>query len=784
MKTLNNTILLLILNFALCSITVAQVTQTLRGTIIDEDSKIPLIGANVILNGANPPVGATTNADGEFRFEKVPVGRVDLLVRYIGYEEKSIPNILVSSGKEVILNLEMKESLHQIDEVVVKAQKNKGDVLNEMAIISAHSFSVEETNRYAGSFQDPSRMVSAYAGVTSDPMGNNDIVVRGNSPKGILWRLEGIEIPNPNHFGNEGATGGAISALNSELLSNSDFYTGAFSPEYGDAMSGVFDMNMRSGNNEKREYSFGLGVLGTDITMEGPFSKNYGGSYLFNYRYSSLSLLNSAGIVDFDGIPKFQDAAFKIMLPTKKFGFISFFGLGGLSSIEESETAGENSNKVVEKGIFKAQLGVIGLNYTYPLSDNSFIKLTTAISNNGSSYKGESLDSLDNFVFDGKGDWGKNTFRSSLLFSSKLSSQHRVIVGIKYTDHAYNLNEYYYDDDENRWIRPVDMKKSGGILQSYISWKYRLNNNLTFVGGLHSMYFSLNKDLVIEPRAALRWQMSQKQSLNFGYGSHSKAESIYAYYTLINLPNGNTFAPNTNLGLSKANHYILGYEYRISKNLNTKIDFYYQGLYNIPVEDSLTSSFTILNSDEGYLNKALVNAGTGSNYGIEYTLEHFFANRFYFLLTASLYDSKYKAREGITRNTKYNGNYAMNFLIGKEFKVGKPSKAKYISMNGKFFYNGGRRYIPINLEESINKGYSVYDNSKAWVNKLDPIWQINYSISYLVNRPKTSHEFLIDINNITNNQGRIWEYYNEHTGKADYNRQLNLLPNILYRIHF
>lgn len=241
--------------------------------------------------------------DGTFRFENVPVGRIDLEVSYIGYEDKNIPNILVSSGKEVILELEMRESVLKMDVVVITASQKKGEVLNEMAAISSRSFSVEETKRYAGSFQDPSRMVSAFAGVSSNPDGNNDIVVRGNSPKGILWRLDGIEIPNPNHFANEGATGGPINALNSELLSNSDFQTGAFAPEYGNVLSGVFDIHMRSGNNEKREYSVGAGVLGTDITLEGPFSKKYSGSYLANYRYSSLAMLDDAGLVDFDGVP-------------------------------------------------------------------------------------------------------------------------------------------------------------------------------------------------------------------------------------------------------------------------------------------------------------------------------------------------------------------------------------------------------------------------------------------------------------------------------------------------
>jgi hypothetical protein len=761
-----------------------NLTQTIRGKIVDEDSKSPLIGANVIILGTNPLRGAITDIQGNYRFDNVSLGRVDIQLRYIGYEEKTISNVLVSSGKEVILDLELKETVIKMEEVVVVGRKRKGEVQNEMAIISSRSFSVEETKRYAGAMQDPSRMVSAYAGVTSDPSGNNDIVVLGNSPKGILWRMEGVEIPNPNHFANEGATGGPINALNSELLANSDFYTGAFSPEYGDVLSGVFDMKMRTGNNEKYEYSFGLGVLGTDITAEGPVNKKQGGSFLFNYRYSSLSLLHEAGIVDFEGIPKYQDAAFKVVLPTKKAGTLSLFGLGGISSIFESEKESEESERIVEKVDFGARLGVIGLIHQLPITQNSFLKVTVSASDNGSTYDALKADMSDNFNYQGNGSWEKSSLRSSVLFNSKLNSRHRIVTGLKYTRHFYNMEERFVNDDYNRVETGIDMHKSAGDLQGYVSWKFRLTDNFTWVGGFHSMYFDLNKEFVIEPRLALRWQFSPMQSFNLGFGQHSKTESIITYYTNIYSPDGTFTTPNSGLGISKARHYVLGHEFRISKNLNSKLEFYYQDLFNIPVENMDTSSFSTLNSDEGYVDKALINAGKGSNIGVEYTLERYFAHNFYFLLTASLYDSKYKAKENKIRNTKYNGNYAANFLIGKEFKIGKESKSNSIGVNAKFVFNGGRRYIPVDLPASVANGETVHDYSRAWVNKLDDVKQLNFSITYRVNRPKASHEIIVDVINATNENARNWEYYNKYTQKLDYYRQLNMIPNIMYRVHF
>ena len=173
----------------------------------------------------------------------------------------------------------MIESLHKLDEVTIKASSNRTRPLNEFASISARSFSVEETRRYAASVADPARMVMNFPGVTNSG-DDNSIVVRGNSPKGVLWRLEGIEIPNPNHFSALGSSGGSISMLNANVLGNSDFYTGAFVPEIGNALSGAFDLNFRNGNTERYEHTVQVGVLGVELATEGPFKKGGKASYL------------------------------------------------------------------------------------------------------------------------------------------------------------------------------------------------------------------------------------------------------------------------------------------------------------------------------------------------------------------------------------------------------------------------------------------------------------------------------------------------------------------------
>lgn len=756
-------------------------TQTVRGQVVDRDTKTPLFGVNILIVGSNPPQGASTNIDGYFKIENVNVGRISLRLSSLGYETQTIPNVTVGSGKEVFLNLDMQESLINLSEVVISGETEKGEVNNEMSLISARQVTVEETQRFAGSLDDPSRMVSAFAGVTSDPMGNNDIIVRGNSPKGILWKLEGIDIPNPNHFSEESTTGGPINALSSNMLANSDFFTGAFAPEYGNAISGIFDVKMRTGNNEQSEYTIGVGVLGLDLAAEGPFKKGYNGSYLFNYRYSSLSLLDNLGVVDFGGVPRYQDLSFKVNLPTKNAGNFSLFGLGGLSGINDEL---ENNEGIIrEKSDFTAHMGTVGLNHFYHFSPNTFIKSSISYSSNGTEYKEQELiDS--NLEPNANGSWNKNTIRGAVNFSHKFNAKHRLMTGASYDHYLYDMTMNYYDDDDAIWKNSIRLDKDAGLLQSYATWKYRITPELTMVSGLHYTQFMLNNALALEPRLALNWQVVPNQIISVGYGQHSMVESIITYYGTVYDENNNPSQPNVNLDLTKSDHYVVGYEYRISKKLNAKVELYYQNLHSVPIENLDTSYYSLINESHGFIDKELVSKGTGYNYGLEFTLERYFYDSYYFMFTGSIFDSKYKAKDGEWRNTRYNGSYATNFLIGKEFTIGKPEKGNKLNVNTKLLFNGGNRYIPLDLDQSRKEGNSVYNTNKAFEDRLDNVFQMNLTVSYSINRPKVRHEIYLDIYNVTNNQANIHEYYDEYKDQKSYYTQLNMIPNIMYKIHF
>ncbi len=764
----------------------ADLHQTIRGEITDQDSKNPVIGANIIVLNSDPILGSSTDANGEFRIEKVAVGRVSLKITCIGYEEKLIPNLLIGSAKEFLLNIDLVESMVKMDELVIIAnQQDKSGVINEMAVVSARQFSVEETQRYAGAFNDPARMVSAFAGNNTSAEGDNIIIVRGNSPKGIQWRLEGIEIPNPNHFADEGSTGGPINALNSAMLSNSDFFSGAFPAEYGNAFSGVFDMRLRNGNNEKREYAVSVGILGTDVTLEGPFSLGGGASYLVNYRYSTLSILDQMNIVDFGGVPKYQDLSFKFQFPTRNAGTFSLFGLGGKSKIYEDVKDEENEDIILEKGSWKADMGVIGLGHRYLFSNKTYIETNLSLSESGSGGVGEELDENQEFRPYYDGFFRNYTAKATMTLHHKFNAKNKLQTGLIYDRKFYDYFADVYYEDQGELVREQDSKGNTGLYHGFASWKYRLTEDFTAISGVHFIGTEMNDNIAIEPRIGLQWAFSPTQTLSAAYGMHSKMESLVNYYSFQSANDGNASLLNENLDFSKAHHYVLGYNNMLSRNLLLKAELYYQDLYNIPVEDDPHSSFSLINSIEGYTMRKLVNSGTGHNYGLELTLERYFANNYYYMLSSSLFQSKYTAMDNVERDTRFNVNYLGNVLIGKEFILSsRGDKNKVLSVNAKISLAGGRRRTPIDLEASREEGHTVYREELAYSEKGEDIFTGNLAIAYRINNKRTSQELKLDIQNFTNNAAQLDNWYNATTDEIVYSTQLPLLPVLMYTLHF
>lgn len=779
--------------FFICSEIFAQtLSQTIKGTVVDKQSQYPLPGAVIQVLNSNPILSATTSEKGEFKITGVPIGRWQLKIQLIGYKEK-YQIVVLYSGKESINVFELEENVIQGAEVEVVAEQDKTATNNKMSTVSSRVFSAEEAARYAGSRNDPARMAANFAGVSGANDSRNDIIIRGNSPLGILWRLNGLDIPNPNHFGNSGSTGGPVSILNNNTLANSDFMTGAFASDYGNATAGVFDLKMRQGNTEKFEFLGQVGFNGFELGAEGPFNKKKNSSFLINYRYSTLSIFKALNI-DFgtgDAIPQYQDVTFKTDFQTKKLGKISFWGIGGTSYIALLESNKSKENDLfgfsARDTYFKSYVGASGITHTYLLKNNAYLKTNIGISGTYNSILADRIDTSFKTPKNLKPEYRQKTqtikYSINTTFNKKFNSRNFINIGI-YSDVFNTLfvdsNDYLFGT--NTFITLRNYNGVTNLSRAFMQWQHKFNDNLTLNTGISNQFFFLNNSNAIEPRLGLKYSLNQKQSLSFGAGMHSQLQPIYIYFASDTI-NGQNIETNKNLDFTRAVHGIAAYDVNFGQNFRLKTEIYYQYIYNSPVKNT-PNYFSVLNLGADFTSPNitnLVSKGTGYNYGLEITLEKFYSKGYYFLFTTSLFESKYKGSDNILRNTAFNGNYVFNLLGGKEFKLNE----KYILIfDIRSTYAGGKRYVPIDLNASILAKDEVRDGTHAYENKYPDYFRIDVKPGFRLNFKNTTHEFSVDIQNLTQNNNVFQQVYDINTQKINTTYQLKFFVLPQYRILF
>ncbi len=771
-----------------------NLTQTIMGTVVDNVTGQPLLGATVIVIGSDPIIGTITDQNGFFKLQNIPLGRHGIEITYVGYSKITLSNLLLSSGKEVVVNVRMEEKPFEVEAVTIRPEKKKEEAINEMAITSARTFSVEETERFAGSLGDPARMVANYAGVMTQNDSRNDIIIRGNSPSGLLWRLEGIEIPNPNHFGALGTTGGPVSMINNNLLTNSDFLTGAFPAEYGNAIAGAFDLNLRSGNNQNTEFTGQVGFNGFEGGIEGPFKKKESGSnasYLANFRYSTLELLNRMGF-DFGtgtAIPHYKDLTFLIDIPGTKAGRFKLFGLWGDSNIELGrDNSDTTQNAYNARGMatdFSSGLGVIGINHVYFLSEKARIRSTISWQRTSSKAV---LDSLKESGSITKPFLRNHQSEDKISFTTqyrrKVDARNNFSLGLITDLYTINYIDSTFNNDYQRFLTNTDIMGNLTLLQAYGQYMHKFTNELTTYLGLHFQYSGFNSELTAEPRLGLKWQIGSRQWINLGFGMHSQLQPKVVYFTQEYDDVSNSYyRTNESLGFTRSNHYVAGYNLMLDQFLRLKLETYYQHLYRIPIKESFPE-FSLINAGDQFgipREDSLINKGTGRNYGLELTLEKFLNKGTYFLLTTSLFDSKYQGTDHILRNTAFDGNYVLNALGGYEFQLGGKTM---LTIDIKAVFAGGKRYVPIDVEKSMNEGKEERDWTNAYAKKYDPYFRTDLRFGIKRNGRGFSQEWGIDLQNITGFRSIFTEGFDTETGEIYKAYQQGFVPMFLYRIQF
>jgi len=774
------------------------ITQNVKGVVIDKASEKPLQGATVsIVDGTNNVV---TDAQGKFILKGVPIGRQKIAITFQGYKPVIVPEVLVTSGKEVVLDAALDQSIASLEDVTIKSSKvKKGAAANEFVVGSNRSFNVEEVTRFAGGRNDPSKLVSNFAGVVSNNDGRNDIVVRGNSPAGVLWRIEGLPAPSPNHYAGLGTTGGPVSALNTNALKTSDFLTGAFPAEFGNATAAVFDINLRTGNADKHERTLQLNLFsGVEAMLEGPLGKSgKGNSYLVGYRYSFVQFASALGLnVGTSATPKYQDWVYNLNFAKGKAGSLSLYGMGGISKIDfvgkDIDTADFFSRKH-QDNYNTGNFSIFGAKHTIGIGAKSFLRSSIAYStvkNDFDSYQYPlPFSEYENRYQITASRNQQNTVRFSSYLNTKVNAKLTWRTGI--TGEQYNLQTDVLDregktpNDPFIVIRKYD--DNSFLFQYFTQMKFKPSDKLTFNAGVHGTNFSFNSSSVAEPRASVSYQLTNSDQLYVSYGMHSQLQPFPVYLYEEKLANGTIDRSNRDLGFTRANHYVLGYEKRIGLNWRLKLEGYYQDIFDVPVEKT-ASGFSILNSGADFTfpdKGGLVNTGTGSNTGVEITVERFLGNGYYVLLTSSIFSSKYKGSDGVERNSAFNYGNVLNVLAGKEWKVGKGGKNAF-TIDVRATSIGGKYATPVNLNASLVANKEVLDVRNYNGEKLQSYFRADVKFGYRRNSAtrKRSSTIFLDFQNVSSRQNIFLQRYNPERRTVGAVYQIGFFPDLLYRITF
>ena len=760
----------------------AQAEQTIRGQVCDVASGEPMMGVTIQVEDETAKA-AVTDVGGNFVIEQVPVGRHSLRASYVGYEPLLLKELMLSSGKELVLTLKMCENVAELGEVVVKPRVNKQLPLNEMAQVGARMFSVEEATRYAGGMADPARTASMFAGVASGGV-TNGISIHGNSPQMLQWRVEGVEVNNPNHFAEiTGAGGGIFTSLNGTVLANSDFLTGAMPAEFGNALSGAFDMKMRAGNNTKYEHAMQVGTLGVDFASEGPLGKNSKASYLVNYRYSFLEIAKKLHAINMENETlDYQDLSFKLNMPTTKAGTFAVWFTGLIDNYEAlSPDVSEWETLWDMNDSWSRQHNIAtGLTHTLRFKKGGLLHSSVAYTE---TYRKLGISDYDEQHTEMPHMNGRNAQGNvivSMKHQHKISSRYMMENGWEHQHLDFHTWLDNVKEANGPLYRVYDSDGHTGLTRFYSSHKLALSSRLTTVAGVNVMWFNLNNQLLVEPRVSVQYKTSPTSTLSLAYALNSRRETTDTYFVTMDGKN-----PNEDLGLTRSHHLSASFAQSLGENAMLKVVPYWQWLFDVPVENG--TAYSIINHRSFFQDRALTNDGAGRNYGIDLTLERYLKDGLYGMLTATLFKSEYRDAQGQWHHSRHDRGYITNLVGGKEWMVGRTRKNVF-GFNGRLTLMGGDRYTPMAAGTSYEDIMQLPDKSVPDDNGPDPYnaqkgMNVGYafSVKYTINKKHTSHHFILEYLQMRTFQGQT---FNIHTRALEDKFTSLTFPNIAYRVEF
>jgi hypothetical protein len=738
------------------------------GSVRDKVTQAPLEGVLVTFVSTQQKTQTTiTNADGRFQIELSP-GRYICEVSVLGYEGGR-EEVLGISGRSVTVNFLLTEKPTQLEGVTVSSRSVDSD---EDVILP-----IEKVLRMPANFFDPVRMLSSYPNVVSANDQANNIIVKGASPSGLLWRLNGMDIVNPNHLANAGtindkptANGGGVNILSAQMLDKTSFYSGHIPSRYGNFTSGVLDMKLREGSTRAKEFTAQASLLGLDFAAEGPLDKAGNSSFLANYRYSTVGLLSKFG-VNFGGEAiTFQDLSFHVRSKVGKSASISFFGLGGLSS--NRFNARDQSEWEVDKDRFdifyKSNMGAFGTRYDQRMGSFNFSAGTTLSSNHQTRDASAAATSL----FSSQ----SSAYSSSRTLISSFAGVTGMLSDVLSID-AGMMGNYTSDvlySEETLPYQPTVVLADGAanyfLLQPYAQLKAQLGKFSAEVGGRY-LTSTLQDDQSVDYRSEFKYQLLPGMSLALTGGRVSQLQQPGVY-----LSNG-----NGSLGFMHKSFAELAHIYQKEKWKFTTTAYYHY-FDHVPVNSSLR--FSVLNMMDGVAPQNLTSNGTGINKGISLQAERSFLSSFYVLAGGSYYNSSFSYTEGVSDPTRFNGRYSLLTTAGYERGKDGTAAKKAFGIHGRFMWLGGLRETPINEAASRTLNYTVYDPSQPYAQSLKDYYRVDLRLSWRKDKGKYTRTIALDIQNLAGIKNEAYHYFDVFQDKVLTQYQVGIIPVLVYRVDF
>ena len=779
---------ILLIFIILTTVSYSQSHQNIRGVITESFTEKPIEGVVVKLLIDNISTQETiSNENGEFEFKNVKLGHYDIWFNHLGYKSFIQPAVGVSMSKETIIEVIMEPLPKQLKTVEVNPEKERGTPINEMATSSVYSIHPNDAKRIAGGLNDPIRVAGTLPGVTSATgFSANFISIRGNSPRGLKYYMDGIELPNPTHFARIGSSGGTFTIFNLDILDKSDFYTGAFPAQFSNSIGGVFDVRFRSGNAQKHEFNFQIGTLGANFGAEGPLSKKHKASYIFNYRYATVSL----GRVHNPSTPTYQDLNFNITVPLKNKAKLQFFAISGIS--DRTRTGIMDSTKWKESldrtTLYLASTtATIGTTYKKYINSNNVFNMAIIGAYTKQADNKDYILNDYSILHQRINEYTSMPISASLTFKHKFGLRHKNRTGVSFTStqHQWLAEKYSFIDSSQHVL--MNGNGRSNLFKAYTQSKIAVNENFDIIAGLHYLIYDVNNKQSLEPRLSLNYRINDRHSITASFGKHSQIDN-YATY-LYQTKNGlnETIYPNKNLDFIRAYHYVLGYKGKVFTNHLLRIEIYYQDLYNVPVD---TGSFSVINLRELQDIRTLTNNGTGKNYGLDFGFERYTDNGLYYIFNSSIYRSFYTGGDEITRSTAYNNMFNLRFIVGKEYKLKASTSKKNIEKYRSFSWNsnlnvlGGQPYTPLDLTVSKIQQETVYNENLAYTQRGKTLVFLDFNFSYTINKKGRKTVWALQIKNVFSNGQAIFREYDTISDKEIEIKSTAFFPNIYYRLEF